>query len=298
MTYSWDKIATINSKPGKGDSYVVPYLKSIEISELKYIVSSHHDGDHIGGLDEVLNYTEDSDDYKITLTGKAYQPAGLPKNSQKKQYNEYASAVAAQIGNGVETLNPPEMINLAKGLSIQVVTGGGAYIDKNTGSVIDLQTNEANARSIGLLLTFNKFKFFVGGDLGGQSQHKKIENKVAPYLGDIDVLRANHHGANTSTHIPFVNITKPEVVLISCGKNSYGHPRQKVIDRLRVGNNDVQIYQTEEGDLINKYSNLATTEGLISGNIIVKTDGDCRFTVTGNGSEFNETKTFTNDDCL
>ena len=229
-------------KPGKGDKYIVPYLKSIDISELKYIVLSHHDGDHLGGLDEVLKYTPGMDDHQITLTGNAYQPAGEPESSQKAQYDQYAYAVSAQNGREVLTLKPPEYLNLANGLSIQTVTGGGLYIDSETGNIIDLEPDSANAKSIGLLLTFNKFKFFVGGDMGGLSDQKKIENKVAPYIGDLDVLRANHHGANTSTHDPFVQITKPEVVLISCGSNNYGHPRQKVIDRLKAENTNVQIY--------------------------------------------------------
>ena len=134
--------------------------------------------------------------------------------------------------------------------------------------------------------------------MGGISKQKKIENKVAPYIGDIDVLRANHHGANTSTHDPFIKIVKPEVVLISCGKNNFGHPRQKVIDRLKAENSNVQIYQTAEGDLVNRYKHLATADGLVSGNIVIKTEGDCTYTVTGSGSEFHETNTFTNDDCL
>lgn len=149
-----------------------------------------------------------------------------------------------------------------------------------------------------MLLTFNKFKFFVGGDQGGLSKQKKIENKIAPYLGDLDVLRASHHGADTSTHEPFVQITKPEVALISCGSNNYGHPRQKVIDRLKSENSNVQIFQTSEGDLVNRYGHLATADGLISGNIVVKIKGDCTYTVTGNGSEFTGVRTFTNDDCL
>ena len=49
---------------------------------------------------------------------------------------------------------------------------------------------------------------------------------------------------------------------------------------------------------MNRYKDLATADGLVSGNIVIKTQGDCTYSVTGTGSEFNETRTFTNDDCL
>lgn len=284
-------------RPTKGDNFVVPYLKSIGISKLKYVIASHHDGDHIGGFDEVLRFKPDSTNYQITLTGKAYQPEGTPRASQKDEYEEYIQAVKEAINQEVQTLNPPEFIDLAVGMTLQVVTGSGRYIDKTTGKVIDLAPKDDNAKSIGLLLTFNKFKFFVGGDLGGITKQKGIEDKVAPFLGDIDVLRLNHHGSNTSTSLYFAQITKPEVALISCGNNTYGHPRKSVFQNLKNVNNDIDIYQTSEGDTKSRYHKLTTYDGKVSGNIVVRTDGDCFYSITGAGAEFAETKVYSNDDC-
>ncbi|MCL4538627.1 MAG: MBL fold metallo-hydrolase [Bacteroidetes bacterium] len=40
---------------GKGKSVVIPYLKSLRVSRINYVVASHYHADHIGGLDEVLD---------------------------------------------------------------------------------------------------------------------------------------------------------------------------------------------------------------------------------------------------
>ena len=51
-------------------------------------------------------------------------------------------------------------------------------------------------------------------------------------LSDVDVLKAGHHGSNTSNSVAFMDLVKPEVVVISAGlDNQYGHPHQEVVDR-------------------------------------------------------------------
>jgi competence protein ComEC len=287
-------------KPGRGDKFVVPYMKSLGILELKYVIASHHDSDHAGGLDEVLLYDpNEPEDYDIKLTGKAFVAKGEVSQSQRKEYDEYVNSVKNQTGENVLILSPPSYLSLAKGITIQAVTGGGEYIDKETNNVVDLEVKDANAKSIGFLITYNMFKFFVAGDLGGQVKHKYIENKVAPYVGDIDVLRVSHHGSNTSTNKLFLSITKPEAAIISTGSdNNYGHPRKSVIDRLKQSNPNIKIYQTEEGDQSSQYKDLVSFEGKVSGNIVVSTSGECIYSITGSGLEFSDKEVFVNDDCL
>ncbi len=286
-------------KQRRGDEFGVPYLKSIGIPEIKYIISSHHDSDHTGGLDEVLTYDpQDPNDFQVKLIGKAFVTKAEVKSSQKKQYDQYVTAVVKQTGEAVSILSPPAMLPLARGITIQTVTGGGAYLDKDTNSVVDLGVTDANAKSIGLLITYGKFTFFVAGDLGGISKHKYIENKIAPFIGNIDVLRVSHHGSHTSTDEPFLSVVKPEVALISTGSdNNYGHPRKSVIEHLKSSNPNIKIYQTEEGDQTSQYKDLVSTEGLVANNIVVSTDGGCLYSIEGSGVEFTGKVEMQNDDC-
>ncbi len=65
-----------------------------------------------------------------------------------------------------------------------------------------------------------------------------------------------HHGSKYSTQDSFLQVTKPEVSLISSGEdNSYGHPHRETIERLRKAGS--RIFQTAQ-----------------QGAITLETDGD------------------------
>ena len=52
-------------------------------------------------------------------------------------------------------------------------------------------------------------------------------------LLESDILKAGHHGSNTSNTPEFIGRVKPERVLISAGKdNRYGHPSPELLSRL------------------------------------------------------------------
>lgn len=59
-----------------------------------------------------------------------------------------------------------------------------------------------------------------------------------------DVLKAGHHGSNTSTTQAFLEAVSPGIALISVGSgNSYGHPDQEVIERLEEAG--VEVFRTD-----------------------------------------------------
>ncbi|HAP58608.1 MAG TPA: hypothetical protein DCR93_03520 [Cytophagales bacterium] len=93
-----------------------------------------------------------------------------------------------------------------------VKVAGGA-ISYEPGDSINLQSDEAkNRRSLGLLLRFRNFKYFIGGDMESSQ-----EDKLAGFLGNVDVLRTSHHGSDKSTSKDFLNDLSPAAAIISCG---------------------------------------------------------------------------------
>ena len=59
---------------------------------------------------------------------------------------------------------------------------------------------------------------------------------------DYDVLQVAHHGSKSSTFEEFLKTIQPELSLISCGKdNSYGHPHEELLERLKEAGSDIRI---------------------------------------------------------
>ena len=50
---------------------------------------------------------------------------------------------------------------------------------------------------------------------------------------DLEVLVAGHHGSPSSTGTALLQATLPETVLISVGRNAYGHPSPKTLARIQ-----------------------------------------------------------------
>lgn len=216
---------------GKGTGVVVPYLQSLGLRALDYVACSHYHVDHIGGIDEVVNYLG-IDSVKVAVLDRGWSYTTL-------SYRDYEAAVAPKR----QTISDGQVIDLGGGATITCVTVNG---NGKLSPPFNTQYDE-NDLCVGLLVRFGQFEFFVGGDLSGvnSSYYHDIESSVAPEVGDIDVYRVDHHGSASNSNATFVSTLLPEVSIISVGTNSYGHPTQTVIDRLV--NNGSYIYQTERG---------------------------------------------------
>lgn len=56
------------------------------------------------------------------------------------------------------------------------------------------------------------------------------EDKIAPLAGKITVLKVSHHGSSTGMDKNYLDQLKPDLVVISAGKNSkYGLPAKQTI---------------------------------------------------------------------
>ena len=101
-----------------------------------------------------------------------------------------------------------------------------------------------NFYSVITKLRYGRFSALLTGDAG-----REIEDLIAGYAGDIDVLKVPHHGSKTGMSDYFLSIVKPELAVISVGaKNRYKHPAKISLDLLESHN--VKILQTDQlGDV-------------------------------------------------
>nr|MCR5348817.1 MBL fold metallo-hydrolase [Bacilli bacterium] len=106
----------------------------------------------------------------------------------------------------------------------------------------DYGFEEENEKSLFLSLSFMGKVWLFTGDAGVTVEKNVIRDY--PDL-DCDVLKVGHHGSDTSTSEAFLDAVKPEVAVISCGKNNkFGHPKTSVVRSL--SKRGITIRRTDE----------------------------------------------------
>ncbi len=240
--------------PMAGAESVLPFLKEQEIPHLDWIVATHYDADHIGGIPEVLRgpdgLSDTEDDYEPS---EALLDRGDATEKVTPVYSDYLAA----LPKGRKQAEAGLVLDLGGGATATVVVANGRFLD---GRQIHLNPDEENESSIGFLIRYGDFEYFTAGDLtGGGSpggrETKDLETFAGEIIGDIDVLHAGHHGSASSSNKVFLEITRPESAVISVGTdNDYGHPTPEVLQGLAAVGADV--YRTD-----------------LAGTITIETDG-------------------------
>ena len=209
-----------NNEDGKN---VVKFLKDKGISKLDYIVGTHYDEDHIGGLDDII---ENFDIGKFYLS-----------NGGELGPNYYNLEKAAKKKNLAITI--PKVGDKIDFADVDMEVMAASKFDEK---------NDNNA-SIVIQAKYGSRKYLFMGDLEKQEEAKRKWNEV-------DVLKAGHHGSNTSSTQEFLNQVKPKYVFVSAGKNNkYRLPNVKAMERIEK--TGAKIFRTD----VNESSFWLTSNG-------------------------------------
>lgn len=238
---------------GNGRNKVIPMLVKLGVTQVAYTIATHYDADHIGGLDEVL-------DYFPVLSAWDRGPQNAPSNSFYSSYVRAAGTKRATVAVGTK-------FNLGGGATATVLAADGVVAGVGSFPIQNAYQYE-NAASIVLKVEYGDFDMWLGGDLtGGGLSTYDMESKVAPVCGDVDVLLLDHHGSNTSTNTALMAALRPEVCVGSAGaNNSYGHPTTGTINRVNTVSDSRLMLCTTPGS--SSYQGFATT-----GTVTFTTDG-------------------------
>lgn len=209
----------IDGGPSKASSKVFTVLKNKGINTIDLMVATHPDEDHIGGLSGALNYAS-VDTVLSPVT-----------EYDTKTFNSLSKYVSKQ------------------GKTFTVPKAGDVY---NLGSArVNIlgpinSSSESNNQSIVLKVTYGANSFIFTGD----AEEEEESSIIKKFKGlNCDVLKIAHHGSNSSTSKAWLNATKPTYAVIPVGKNDYGHPTQKTLDKLTKAG--AIIYRTDlQGDII------------------------------------------------
>ena len=214
------KAMLIDGGNAEDSNLLYSYLKKNNISHLDYVIGTHAHEDHIGGLAGALNYAS---------VGTAYCPV---KSYDTKAFGNFVSALSKH------------------GVSITVPSKGNSFtLGSATCSILAINTDNSdpNNTSIVLRIVYGETSFLFTGDA-----ERVVEQAILNGGANIKstVLKVGHHGSESSTSYVWLREVMPQYAVISVGKeNSYGHPTEEVLSRLRDA--EVKTFRTDlQGDII------------------------------------------------
>ena len=197
----------------------LPELRKLGVSKIDLLVLTHPDADHVGGLVAM------SRRFRI---GRIVAAADFLGHEEMSRWLGSAGlsdadvtwlkdSAQAQFGAATLTLLNP---------------GWNRNTVENEGSLI-------------AHISIGKGSAVLTGDAG-----QMVENRLAR-TGDwrSQILKAGHHGSQTSTSSTWLAEVRPEWAIISCGRgNTYGHPHSDVMDRLKVAG--IKVLRTDRDGTI------------------------------------------------
>ena len=126
---------------------------------------------------------------------------------------------------------------------------------------------DSNDNSIVLKVSFGATSFLFTGD-AERAEEQDLLNAGVNLQST--VLKVGHHGSDTSTSYPFLRAVAPQYAVISVGAgNSYGHPTEAVLSRLRDAG--VTTFRTDMQGEITAVSDGQTVNFSVAKNAMAET---------------------------
>ena len=147
---------------------------------------------------------------------------------------------------------PPEadedaaLLDEAQALGVEIITVSGEVTEAVFGGlqlqlVPPLSAEGENEAGLMVLGTMDDFDFLLTGDADSETELRLMDRIPLP---DLELLITGHHGSAASTSQKLLDLTAPDVAVISAGRNSYGLPADETLLRLAAAGAD--IFRTDE----------------------------------------------------
>lgn len=180
---------------------------------LDVLVLSHYDKDHVGGVPQLL--------YRVRV-GLLLLPDVEDEGGMRQKIEQMAKDSGTQIAYVRQ--------------DTELTFSGGSLM-----VFAPLLHTDSNNASLCALFSASDVDLLLTGDLNQTGEQCLLAQKQLP---DLEILVAGHHGAEDSTAEALLQRTKPELVLISVGENSYGHPAPDLLQRIKKAG--AEVARTDE----------------------------------------------------
>jgi competence protein ComEC len=217
-----------NSIPDMAHIVVEPQLRALGCWPLDYLVVTHEDSDHSGGVP--------------TLIGE-WAVRTLVVSPDIVALDRLSPATPSRSSF-------PEVVRVCAGYRVPV----GPDLELrvlNPDCAASAGSASENDRSLVIFMRYREFSLLMTGDAGQAAERAMIGQG----LTRCDVLKVAHHGSAFSSSEAFLQAVNPQIAIISCGRhNRYGHPAPAVLERL--AHRGTAVYRTDRDGAI-----LVATDG-------------------------------------
>ena len=205
---------------GRDANRIVAAAKAAGVKKLDYVLITHFHRDHVGGvvqladkmpIDTFVDHGPNQEDSDVTREDYAAYEKVLPKHHH----------LVLKPGDGLPI----------KGLTVKALAAAGEHIESplpGAGTANPFCGSEPeppadateNPRSLGVLITYGRFRFL---DLGDLTKDKEL-GLVCPnnLIGAVDLFLVSHHGTASSNSKALVHAIHPRVAVINNGAHKGG----------------------------------------------------------------------------
>jgi len=205
---------------GRDAERIVSVARAAGVTRLNYVVITHFHTDHVGGVPQLAE----------RIPVGTYVDHGRSVETGKEADDLYHAYVQARDRASHLIVRAGDRIPI-EGIDVRVVSSTGQTIQRpladagqanpvcKTTKPREVDPSE-NAQSVGMVITFGKFRIIDLGDLTWNKELALVcpENK----LGTVDVYLSTHHGLDQSNAPAIIDALKPRVAITNNGATKGG----------------------------------------------------------------------------
>ena len=204
-----------------GKQTLIPYLLNKGITKLDYILISHFDSDHVGGILSVL------EELKV-------EKVIICEQEENENYRRFKEIVKNKKIK-VYVVKKGDNVKIEENILLNILWPKDEKIKENA----------INNNSIVAKLNYKNFSILLTGDIEKIAENEILKEYENSNILNANILKVAHHGSKSSSINEFLEKVKPQIALIGVGeKNTFGHPNEGVLKRLE--NINTKIYRTDK----------------------------------------------------
>lgn len=224
----FDTGGTRDSNFDVGERVCVPYLRHYGILEVQAVFLTHAHEDHAAGCKAVLRRLN---------VGHVYTAA--------EGIESYAGSM--KLGLGDEVINKITAVQEGRVFYLDGVKVEVMFAPKLTAATNATGNEISNVYRI----SYGKASFLITGDMTKEKEKEMLEAGKNPAS---TVLKAGHHGSDTSSSVEFLQAVNPAYAVFCVGAdNSFGHPKPNVL--ARYADRSIKIFRTDEDGAVVFHTN-------------------------------------------